>query len=78
MARKYIVVNNGIYEEMITFGEHQKHSGVAATLFPNDTILSAGSIKVGLNGLECYGMSVSLGMKSRPEEDTKLARRDFG
>jgi hypothetical protein len=40
-------------------------------------IISAGFCYIGEKGVECFGESVSLGLPSNPEEDSKLATRQF-
>jgi hypothetical protein len=65
-------------DEIIIFGEIMNHSE-----FKHWNPKSAGFVSMGIdqNGnpsLSCYGESVSLNLKSNPEEDTKLAKFQLG
>ena len=65
-------------DEIIVFGEIMQHSD-----FRNFNPVSAGFIPFSLNKegnptCGCYGESYSLNMKSNPEEDTLLAKRQLG
>jgi hypothetical protein len=65
-------------DEIIVFGEIMQHSD-----FRNFNPVSAGFIQFSLNKegnptCGCYGESYSLNMKSNPEEDTLLAKRQLG
>ena len=71
---KYIRTN---HNEIIIFGEIMNHSD-----FSRFNPISAGFISFGLNRegnptCSCYGESISLKMKSNPEEDTLLAKRQL-
>jgi hypothetical protein len=71
---KYIKTKN---KEIIMFGEIIQHSS-----FRNREPISAGFVSFGKDKsgnptCTCYGESISLGLKS-DEEDTKLARIQFG
>lgn len=64
--------------EIIVFGEIMQHSS-----FKNRQPVSAGFISFGINkegnpSCTCYGESISLGIKSNPEEDTILAKIQLG
>lgn len=64
--------------EIIVFGEIMQHSS-----FKNRQPVSAGFISFGVNkegnpSCTCYGESISLGIKSNPEEDTILAKLQLG
>jgi hypothetical protein len=72
---KYIRTN---HNEIIIFGEIMNHSD-----FSRFNPISAGFISFGLNRegnptCSCYGESISLNMKSNPEEDTLIAKRQLG
>jgi hypothetical protein len=63
--------------EIIIFAEFMNHSD-----FRNFNPVSAGFISFGINKegnptCSCYGESISLNMKSNPEEDTLLAKRQL-
>lgn len=65
--------------EIIVFGEIMQHSD-----FRNFNPVSAGFISFGINPesknptCSCYGESISLNMKSNPEDDTRLAKMQLG
>lgn len=63
--------------EIIIFGEIMQHKE-----FKEFDPISAGFISIGVKGgnpdCTCYGESISLHLKSIPDEDTKLARRQLG
>lgn len=68
---KYIRTKDG---EIIVFSSLQQHSD-----FKVYEPVSAGFVSIGVNKdrqptIKCYGESVSLRMKSNPEEDSELAR----
>lgn len=73
---KYIVVDNGQWDAPVIFDEGVQHFNMAQNI--PGTLLSAGFVVFTPDGLECYGESVSLGVKARPEEDTKLINRMIG
>ena len=71
MAQKYIITKN---KDIIVFSETIQHSD-----FRKWEPISAGFITFGVNEYgdvtcSCHGRSVSLGLDSRPEEDTFIAR----
>ena len=81
MKTKYIVFEtaNGI-EDMVIFSILVQHDWVARGM---GLIVSAGFISVhtdfgGDQLIECYGESISLNLKSRPEQDAKIAHRVLG
>ena len=64
---------------MVVFPKHIGHDEMARKL---GTPISAGFLTTQINNeqeveINCYGESVTLGIKSREEEDTKIARRQF-
>lgn len=64
---KYIVVEDIMGNEVIAvFEPFLLHKDLAQ----NQKVLGAGFVS--LSTMTCYGASVSLGVKSRPEADTKL------
>lgn len=73
MEKKYIVVKEMFSENIIIFSSVLDHKTVAG----NMNVVSAGfiniDIKRGNDLAHCYGMSKTLGIKSRPGEDTILA-----
>jgi hypothetical protein len=71
---KYIITE---HNEIIVFPELFQHSD-----FRHFKPKSAGFISFGINkegnpSCSCYGESISLGLKSDPENDTKIAKRQL-
>jgi hypothetical protein len=71
LKQKYIITYN---KKIIVFTEFLQHSE-----FKHFNPISAGFISFGINEegnqtCSCYGESISLGLKSNPEEDTILAK----
>ncbi len=73
---KYIIVDNGMYAAPIIFDGATDHSAMAAAV--HGKVVSAGFIRFTPKGLECYGDSFSLGIASRPEEDTEMINNLLG
>ena len=74
---KYIVWN-GMYMMIVVF-EGMQHSDMAHALGITDKVLSAGFVfNDALNDIRCHGRSVSVGVNSDPERDTKLLRQRLG
>lgn len=74
LKQKYVITSN---KEIIVFPELLQHSD-----FKKFNPISAGFISFGINkegnpSCYCYGESISLGLKSDPEEDTKLAKKQL-
>lgn len=74
LKTKYVITSDN---EIIVFPELLQHSE-----FRRFEPVSAGFISFGVNKqgnptCSCYGKSVSLGLSSRPEEDTKIAKRQL-
>jgi len=70
---KYIVINNGhdkevpiLFSSLIEHRLMQRHCGKA---------ISAGFVNC---NLQCFGESYSIGIKSRPDIDTRLVMDMFG
>lgn len=83
MKTKYITYKNkdSNFIDMIVFSENETHSGVAKRM--QIIPVSAGFIKVmasrdGDVYAECYGDSISLRLKSNPDEDSELANCMLG
>ena len=71
LKQKYIVTKDDV---MIVFSELLQHS-----TFRSFEPVSAGFLSINADGkheptIVCYGESISLGLKSREEEDTQLAK----
>lgn len=76
---KYIIVDDGMMEKPVIFDDATDHSQMASDLFGfKKDVVSAGFVSFSKDGLQCYGRSVSLNIKSRPEEDSKLINRMLG
>jgi len=72
---KYIVVNGALTDEIYLFPGAVYHADFADKMgFSQDQILSAGFVSP---ELECYGKSISLGVSSRGEIDTKLIDKEL-
>lgn len=71
---KYIVYEDAAY----IFPVFVDHSEFARrNMFDKNGIDGAGFVCHGINGPACYGKSVSLGVASREEEDTKCIQKLF-
>ena len=71
---KYVVTKDN---EIIVFGELMQHKD-----FKHMNPISAGFIAFGINKqgnptCNCYGKSISLGLKSREDIDTDIAKRQL-
>jgi hypothetical protein len=66
---KYIITKGN---QIVIFSSGFSHKEIANKI--PDQVVSAGFINIGGNKIECYGESISLGIKSRPE-DTDIAIR---
>ena len=75
MQAKYIVTNQRGLECIIIFPEIIDHKTMALRIIGEITgIISAGFIRnSAMNGIICYGQSVSLDKLARPFKDAKLA-----
>jgi hypothetical protein len=74
LKQKYIITKERV---IIVFPELMQHSD-----FKDWNPISAGFISFGVNKegnptCSCYGKSISLGLESNPEEDTKIAKRQL-
>jgi hypothetical protein len=69
---KYIIVGNSTPAPII-FGDLISHKEVAAGRF----VKSAGFVYLHDEGAQCFGDSVSLGVKSDPEEDQRIIDSQF-
>jgi hypothetical protein len=74
LKTKYVITKD---KEIIVFPELLQHSE-----FKKFEPISAGFISFGVNeqgnpSCSCYGESISLGLKSNPDEDTKIAKRQL-
>lgn len=81
MNAKYVVIRYNLTGETIyVFPEHVTHRIFAQyNAGMGDKIVSAGFVAMENDGLlMCYGESESIGIKSRPEEDSVLANTMFG
>jgi hypothetical protein len=71
LKQKYVITKRKV---IIVFSELLQHSD-----FRHFDPISAGFISFGVNKegnptCNCWGESISLGLKSRPDEDTKIAK----
>ncbi len=72
MRAKYIITKAN---EIIVNTELLNHSDFAKFDPISAAFISFGIDKDGNPSCSCYGSSFTLGMSSRPEEDTKIAKR---
>lgn len=70
---KYIIVDDGLNEKPIIFSNLDQHNDIAYRLSWKP--VSAGFVTMVNGQAECYGESISLNIKSRPEEDSKIINR---
>lgn len=80
MQTKYITFEDDVLglQHVVIFSNYIKHSDMAdimARLYARP--ISAGFVELSDEGPVCYGRSESLRLDSRPEIDTKLARKLF-
>jgi hypothetical protein len=73
MKIKYITFDTGLIEAIIIFPEYVMHRDIDI----QGEILGAGFIEVIDGQWNCYGESISLKVKSRPE-DSKIANKYIG
>ena len=76
---KYIVVRLGNTQKAVVFTPYLTHAVVAQNLgFKEKNVISAGFVHLDQEGnLTCYGKSVSLRLRSRPE-DADIIMEDLG
>lgn len=73
---KYIICEG---DTPVVFPEILQHADVARNLFGQRKISGAGFVYVNSQGsYSCYGESVSLKVKSRNEEDSKILNKYLG
>ena len=70
---KYIVFEENFIEEMLIFSPLLQHDYVTRRM--NIKPISAGFITIHDNEPRCFGKSISLGLESRGEADSKVAKR---
>jgi hypothetical protein len=73
IKQKYVITNDLViivFPELLQHSEFKKFEPVSAGF------ISFG-VKEGNPTCSCYGESISLGLKSDPEEDTKIAKRQL-
>jgi hypothetical protein len=71
MAMKYIVVRTPRGEEPVVFSGNFMHADLAQRLAPAE-VVAAGFVRITANGIECFGSSVGLHIRSRGAEDAVL------
>lgn len=70
---KYVVHEGALATEIYLFPNFVTHNNFVFNMnFASEDVVSAGFVSP---DLKCYGESVSLKLKSRSEEDTKLLHR---
>ncbi|MBF0563209.1 MAG: hypothetical protein HQL37_14625 [Alphaproteobacteria bacterium] len=80
MSMKYIIVNHGGAERVYIFDESVQHIHFAKTISArHEHIVAAGFIRAAApSGCQCLGVSTSLGIGSRGDEDTRLVNAALG
>jgi hypothetical protein len=80
MNAKYIVfrLNYKLEESIFIFPPTLQHKDVFNAHFRDHGVVSAGFVVIRNNELFCFGESLSLEVKARPEEDGLLANQAFG
>jgi len=75
MKTKYIVIKHPKYpiDTLIMFPEYIPHNDYDV----HGQIISAGFVLINNGEFICHGESISLGVKSRPAEDSALANKMF-
>lgn len=85
---KYIIYNKGhLLDLVVLFDRLTTHDEIARNLGSNIKIVSAGFVSLGVAPQQpftpamgipnCYGKSVSLNKRCRPEIDTEIIRKYF-
>ena len=75
MALKYIVYDNGMFDEIVVFTEQNDHNDFRLKLgIKLEDVMSAGFVGFAVDGPYCYGRSQSL-QKAADEGDTALLMR---
>ena len=73
---KYIISETG---RPLVFSQLHAHVDVAHAMFGGAKIIGAGFVQVNREGeYVCYGESVSLNVKSRGDEDSKILNKMLG
>lgn len=65
---KYIIYDTGLYDAVIIFDHIAQHNQVAQKMYAIESVVSAGFVDIVDGKFECYGKSISLDIKSRPED----------
>ena len=74
---KYIVFRGPNGEAPVLFPRELMHQWVASRLTPLEPV-AAGFVWSAAGRLQCYGVSESLKIASRPEQDSDLVNRALG
>jgi hypothetical protein len=80
---KYVIIDTDLFAAPVVFSDLLQHADVVRSLAgKTSSAISAGFcyIKVvdGEPRYVCYGESISLGLKSRPEEDARILNKYLG
>lgn len=76
---KYIIVDNGCWEEVIIFTNTIEHIHMMQRMNASkDQVVSAGFLTFGPEGVQCFGRSHSLDISSRGALDVKIINRQAG
>jgi hypothetical protein len=71
MAMKYIVVRTPQGEEPVVFSARFMHAYLAQQLAPAE-VIAAGFVRLTQDGVECFGSSAGLRIRSRGAKDAVL------
>lgn len=74
MAMKYLVIRTPRGEEPVVFSAAFMHADLAQRLAPAE-VIAAGFVQLTPEGIECYGSSVGLHIRSRGASDAALVTK---
>lgn len=76
MPMKYVIVRTPSGEAPVVFPSEFMHAYMAQQLAPAE-VLAAGFVSLGEGGVECFGSSAGLRIRSRGEQDARLVARSL-
>lgn len=75
---KYVIVDAGMAVFPIVFTELINHSDMVQGIAPGGQIIGAGFCYIEKDLYVCYGESISLNVKSRGNDDSKILNKYLG
>jgi hypothetical protein len=75
---KYIILEVGGFEQPVVFSELMIHFDTAVAIAPRSKVTGAGFCNIVDGQYQCYGESISLGVKSRGDVDSKILNKMLG